>query len=287
MVVVRSEQFYPLDIADGVELFRGNGYSFIDTRIAVGTIYYYAVFVYDGAQNYASGAYLTAQSGSSAQDTVVPSQSPAQALRGFSPKPLAPIVRQPITTRYGSVDISFNDFAFYQDTHLLPIREGTVTIESGATIHLTLDADKVPAEVQSVLVAIYEGDRANLFQLKRSVSGAVYQSYFVASPQKGYYSIIISFYNPANVNIYEMNGRLRVIPAILKGGMIRWMGQAAREIVAQYLNIVYLLFLLVLLLILYLLTCRRGRQRKDVNHAGRFIRHIHPIIVDKSDRTSR
>lgn len=54
--IVRSEEFYPVDIADGGVVYEGSGIEYKDTDVVPGVIYYYSAFAADESGNYSSGA---------------------------------------------------------------------------------------------------------------------------------------------------------------------------------------------------------------------------------------
>jgi len=61
--IMRSEEFYPLSISEGIEVYNDSGESTIDYKVKVGIRYYYTAFAYDNNANYASGAIAAATIG--------------------------------------------------------------------------------------------------------------------------------------------------------------------------------------------------------------------------------
>lgn len=59
--LVRGEDYYPLDIQDGILLFDGIAEEFKDENIEIGKIYYYTIFAYDKYGNFSSGAVSSAR----------------------------------------------------------------------------------------------------------------------------------------------------------------------------------------------------------------------------------
>lgn len=57
--VMRSEQFFPVEPGEDVEVFKGESSSFTDKGLLNGKRYYYTVFSYDEAGNYSSGAVVS------------------------------------------------------------------------------------------------------------------------------------------------------------------------------------------------------------------------------------
>lgn len=135
--VVRSDLFYPSDIADGWVVYEGMGTGVRDESAAVGTYQYYTVFSYDTLGNISSGAVVSVYVGTTTE--------------GIPP--------DHIDETKNEIELTLSDILFTQDGITIEPIEGNIEISGAKKLTIAIPYEVLPEHLKTILVTI--GDSMN------------------------------------------------------------------------------------------------------------------------------
>lgn len=232
--MMRSENFYPLNINDGAIIYEGYDNYFIDTNLKNGRRYYYTIFVKDKDNNYSSGALSSA----------VPNTSGT-----VSPAPVIPSAPAEVAKM-----IKFQDFDFFsQGTKLQVKNNETVEIENKNSLIISIDYEKLPQNAKNILIEIKEDGKtySYLFKIRNNRTLDIL---IPALGGLGNYPVKITILNDKNQKIQEVKGDLKVFEKQKAAQQyFLWM------LAWGFINLFLWLILILLIVILWLLIKRKNK----------------------------
>jgi len=237
--IIRSTEFYPTDPFEGDLVYEGAAESFLDTGLENGKRYYYTAFARDENGNYASGVVASAIP-SAVQDLVLPPEIP-----------LVPPEFVPESLR----DLKLKDFDFIQKGAKLPIIKGQVDIDPDAPLTISLDYEKVPEVLKTILVSMEDAEgKAFSFLLRVNKDKTRYMATLVA-PDPGDYPMKLTVMDFKNQGLQKVAGNLSVKPLKTPPPVFTF---------DQYITYIILaLFLLLLYLIIRYIKERNKKKHKQ------------------------
>jgi len=195
--ITRSTEFYPTDPFEGDLIYEGAAESFIDTSLENGQRYYYTAFSRDVDGEYASG--------------VVASAIPQAVLDPEPTPPTIPLV-PPEFVPESLRDLKLEDFDFIQNGAKLPIIRGQVDIAPDAPLTISLDYEKVPEVLKTILVNLEDAEgKAFSFLLRVNKDKTRYMATLVA-PDPGNYPMKLTVMDFENQGLQKVAGSLLVKP---------------------------------------------------------------------------
>lgn len=189
--IVRSQDFYPANPRDGVEVYDGKGESFIDSDLANGATYYYTAFAYDDLGNYASGAMAQAIPGASGITPVTIPEIPV-------------VVAPPEIER-----IDLSQFDFIQNGQKIVPVNGAITIDRSQPFTISIPYDSVPEVLKTMMVTLKQGDKVFSFLLRANQEKTVYEATLVP-PDPGVYPFTITILDYKNQAFKKITGELDI-----------------------------------------------------------------------------
>lgn len=177
VAVVRRTGGYPADVDDGTVVARTAATSFTDRGLDNGTRYYYALFTYDSAPNYSSGALGSG----------VPAAAPEAG------QPVPPVQEPVIPPSYVPVapgqelPQSAAQVAVYQGTVILqPGATGTVSILGGEPFTVVLPSFLLARQPERVLVEVSADGGVQWYLLRIEAGQTAYRATLPPLPQGTY-----------------------------------------------------------------------------------------------------
>ena len=160
--------------------------------------YYYTAFARDENGNYASGVVASA---------VPQAVFPPEIL----PPPEIPLV-PPEFVPESLRNLTLEDFDFIQQGAKLPIIKRQVDIEPDALLTISLDYEKVPEVLKTILVSLEDTEgKAFSFLLRVNKDKTRYMATLLA-PEPGNYSIKLTVMDFKNQGLQKVGGNLFVKP---------------------------------------------------------------------------
>ncbi len=185
--ILRNDQFYPSDLADGWVIYEGLGETIRDNGMAVeGTRQFYTVFTYDKLGNISSGAVVSIRiEGGTSTPVVIP-----------------PDTSNPIA-------LTFTDFAFIQDGESQTITENRVTIDGSKQLLILLPYDLVPEHLKTILVTLTdEGGKEFAFLLRINEAKTAYTAVLAPLGISGVFPVRISIFDFKTAQIGYVQGEI-------------------------------------------------------------------------------
>lgn len=211
--ILRSEKFYPKDPSEGKLVYDGEGASFIDTGLKNEVRYYYTVFVYDKAGNYASGAIISVVPQKPDLPGVIPETSP-EIFPGIPPGIPPELVLPEIEK------LNLEDFNFVQEGKKLPVIEGEIEIKKGKPLTISVDYDKIPEGSETIIVSMEKGGKTFSFFLRIDKEKTAYSTTFMPPEETGTYVLTITVLDYKNQILKKITGR--VVVSEIKILIIPW-----------------------------------------------------------------
>ncbi|MCF7816123.1 MAG: hypothetical protein K9M10_00665 [Candidatus Pacebacteria bacterium] len=131
--VVRSDRFYPSDIADGWVIYEGLGTEVYDAGVASSSRQYYSVFTYDELGNVSSGAVIATPRIEKDEET-----------------------KNEIDPTINLISLRFDGMVFTQEGSLLPIKDGSVRIDGSKLLTISIPYEQVPEHLKTILVTVID-----------------------------------------------------------------------------------------------------------------------------------
>lgn len=186
--IVRSDVFYPSDIADGWVVYEGRARDFRDTNVEKDVHYYYTVFSYDVLGNISSGAVVL--------------------VRSFSENA---IPLEEIDPTRNEIALSFDDIIFTQEGVRIPMLDGAVDVDGSKQLTIAIPYDRVPEHLKTILVIIGEpNDPEKTFQflLRVNADRTFYTSTLAPFGTWGEYPISVAVFDFTTSQIGYVHGVL-------------------------------------------------------------------------------
>jgi hypothetical protein len=133
--VVRSDRFYPNDVADGWVVYEGEGETVRDSGSALtAPKQFYTVFAYDELGNISSGAVVAIHISGTESAIVDPTQN--------------------------TIALRFTDIKFFQEGISLSTEGGSVLVDGTKQITLSIPYETLPEHLKTILVTLHHPDNA-------------------------------------------------------------------------------------------------------------------------------
>lgn len=196
--IIRSDIFYPKDVLDGKEIYRGLGESYIDRDVEKGKLYFYTIFAVDKNGNYASGAIAHAR-------ISLPGEAVDYTPYIYDFLPKSPIVDQMIE------ELSLLDFEFIQEGKILSFEQNTVSLTGDKPFTVRLPYEKVPEVLKTISVTLYDPiDPSKVFsfllRINKEKNG--YEAVIAPLGRSGNYGMHISILDHKNQGLKKIDGNL-------------------------------------------------------------------------------
>lgn len=228
--IVRSDVFYPSDIADGWVVYEGRARDFRDTSVEKDVHYYYTVFSYDALGNISSGAVVLVRSRS---ENAIPLEE--------------------IDPTLNEIALSFDDIIFTQEGVRLPMLDGLVDVDGSKQLTIAIPYDKVPEHLKTILVIIGEPkdpEKTFQFLLRVNTDRTFYTSTLAPFGTWGEYPISIAVFDFTTAQIGYVHGILSTeiatnpfIPPVTRESFLSY--------VLSFLTSYFFWFICVLLILLF------------------------------------
>src|ERR1035437_8390472 len=255
--IMKSDSYFPTDPSDGVVVYEGNGVSFADQSVVVGTRYYYTLFVKYTDGTYSSGLVATA---------VI--AKPGEVLPPydiFGSLPSAPHVDPQIAA------LTFTDFDFIQDGKKIPafVSNSSVTIDGGKNLTVSLDYQKVPELLKTIVVTLSAPDDSSKtfsFLLRVNKDKTAYDATIAPLGTSGQYGVKISIVDFRNRGLKQIIGSLvATAEAVLADkGVSTYIINVLRQ---NFLNSVLFLILLAIIIRALKRMVARHKKREEKTNA--------------------
>jgi len=226
--IMRSEKFYPTSPEEGTPIYNQKGTSFIDLSLTNGKRYYYTAFAYDKAGNYSSGAIVSATP--------------------FKIKPPPPPPPEEITTEEECMEagyywyddachaepkipppppeiekLTLKDFDFWQEDKKIPLTEEfKVKTEKDKPLTISLDYEKVPEVLKTIMVTLEKEDKFFSFLLRINQEKTAYQAVVMSPKEAGIYPLTITILDYKNQTLKKITGQLIVEKPEVRPLLIPW-----------------------------------------------------------------
>lgn len=256
--VVRSDRFYPSDIADGWVVYEGLLSGFRDAGAAVGTYQFYTVFSYDTRGNISSGAVVRVQITSKESTTPVTGTTPSTTVSSTSS---TTDVGKPNPAR-NTMTLSFDDIRFIQEGIELPIMNDRVEIDGAKQLTIALPYTRVPEHLKTILVVLGDStdeERTFQFLLRANTERTAYTSTLAPLGVSGTFPVSVSVFDFSTAQIGYASGSIDAYIAITaaqktdSGGFLHYLISFATSYV----------FWFVLMIIVLMFVGRRLLQRES------------------------
>ena len=212
--IMRSEKFYPKDPWEGEMIYDGKGTSFVDTGLTNGVRYYYTAFAYDYAGNYSSGAIVSA-----IPFKIKPPPPPEEITTekecletGFywyddACHPEPKVVPPPPEVE----KITLENFDFIQEGEKIPLKEEIkIKTETKKPITISIDYEKVPEVLKTIMVTLEKDDKFFSFLLRINKEKTAYLATLMAPEDSGVYPVTITILDYKNQTLKKIPGQLIV-----------------------------------------------------------------------------
>lgn len=197
--IIRNDKFYPSDPWTGDLIYDGKETSFLDAGLTNGMRYYYTAFAYDKAGNYSSGAIVSAVP----QRPLLPGEIPPEIIP--PPEEILPEIPPPPEIE----KLTLDDFDFIQGGEKVPIIEGKIEIRPGALQTISIDYEKVPEVLKTIMVTMEKDGKFFSFLLRINKEKTAYLATLVP-PESGMCSLTLTILDYKNQALKKIPGQLIV-----------------------------------------------------------------------------
>lgn len=239
--VMRNDQFFPGDSADGWLVYEGLGTQVRDVGGgASGEYQYYTVFTYDALGNISSGAVVRVYLG----DSKIPEKN----------------IIDPLQNR---ISLSFDAVVFTQEGIDLVHEESEIYIDGSKQLTIGIPYDRVPEHLKTILVVIgdsTDAEKSFTFLLRINKGKTAYQGTLAPFGVSGKFPVQVSLFDYKTAQIGYANGLLvSEIQAIRIGEEV--MGTQTGFLGSIVALVQSYVFWMILLLILLMYLGRRLLER--------------------------
>lgn len=186
--VIRSDLFYPSDIADGRVIYEGLNEGVRDRGAALeGDFQYYTVFSYDDLGNISSGAVVRIYLGDD---------------------PIPPPIVDPTQNE---IELDFDDIIFIQEGITLPIIDDRVEIDGAKHLSIEIPYARFPEHLKTILVVLDSALNPNetfSFIMRINADKTAYTSTLAPLGFSGRFPIQVSIFDFKTSQIGYTNGAL-------------------------------------------------------------------------------
>lgn len=251
--IMGSTLFYPSSPLEGILTYKGGGNSFAAVGLENGTKYYYTAFSYDKAGNYSSGAIVSA----TPRRMVPPEEELPEEV---PPEEVPPQIKE----------LTINDFDFWKGEEKMVVgKEGRIVADSQDLLKISLDYDKVPEVLKTIMVTLKKDEESFSFLLRINSEKTKYEADFLAPKDPGEYELVISIFDYKNKVFKKITGFLGVIG-------IAEEEETPIEIVPEvpwhekYFSwILFILLIIIAVIVIYFLYKRRNKSNnKSIRKEG-------------------
>ena len=228
--VMRSDRFYPTDVADGWVVYEGKDTAYRDEGRAEGDGWlYYTVFTYDELGNISSGAVVSIYIGAGEEPTPPHEVDPTQ----------------------NEILLTFDDVAFIQEG-VEAMREGDfVTIDGAKQLTISIPYDRLPEHLKTILVVIRESEESEKsfkFLLRVNEGKTDYTGTLAPFGRSGRLPVQVSVFDFKTAQVGYANGT--IISRIQSMGTPVALGflETVMLLGGGYINALWFLLLLVILM---------------------------------------
>ena len=211
--IMRSTDFYPPDPESGILVYESDGTFFTNTDLTNGVRYYYTAFAYDTVGNYASGAIVSAV--------------PFKVL----PRPPEEILTEKECIEAGHYwydeachlepevippppeieELTINDFDFIQEAKKLEItEEGLVEIQAEKPLTISIDYEKVPEVLKTIMVTLEKDEKSFSFLLRVNKEKTAYLATLVPPEETRLFPLTLTVLDYKNQIIKKILGSLDI-----------------------------------------------------------------------------
>jgi hypothetical protein len=185
--VLRSDHFYPSDVADGWVTYEGLGQTIRDTGVVHDTHQqFYTVFTYDVLGNVSSGAIVRVTFDAESEGEIID-----------------------ITKNEISLELS--DVHIYQEGILLPLNAGRIFIDGTKALTIIIPYDRVPEHLKTILVTLaHPGDESKTFEflLRINTEKTGYQALLAPLGIKGMFPLSVAVFDFKTAQVGYTHGVL-------------------------------------------------------------------------------
>ncbi len=235
--VMRSDLFYPSDIADGFVAYEGKGESVTDVGSARDAQkQYYTVFSYDELGNISSGAVVSLYVG----DGTVP-------------------VKEEVDPTINPISLTLDMIEFSQEENRIFPADKKIRIDGSKQLTISIPYERVPEHLKTILVVMHDSvdrDKTFSFLLRINKEKTAYVSVLAPLGVSGEFPVQVSVFDFTTSQIGYTDGSLLSYIQQLPGreaptGFFGWLAHSIMTVVGSYL------FWFILLLILLAFASRR------------------------------
>jgi len=194
VLLLRSENFYPLGAAEGAIIYEGSDSFFIDTDLINNKQYYYTIFaIYEG-NNMSSGASATA----------IPFDSEITG-------PVEPIdiTETPVTPTDKA--LYFLDFDFYSEGKKLEVKnQKTIELKNQKQLIISIDSNKLPKNTKTIFAELRVGNNSYLYIFKENDKKNIFNTALTSPDNAGSFPLSLVLLDKDNKKIQQLEGELKV-----------------------------------------------------------------------------
>lgn len=216
--ILRSTDFYPIDLDQGKIVYEGDNNSFIDTDLTNGIRYYYTIFVYNLAgDRSSSGAIVSGVPG-----LVTPSASPPVPPFGW--------------------EMSFGEFNFFvEGEDIVWFGESTIKISAHKQLLVSIYDKQLPPETKTIIFTLEKDNKTSSFILGSDETKVLRQTAIPPTLGVGNYSITISIFNQENELTSEIKGELQ-LGRVEQVFQFRWYYELPIYIIVLLIVVILIIF---------------------------------------------
>lgn len=193
--VVRSDNFYPSDIADGWVVYEGNNTAAVDKSVDYVDLWrYYTVFSYDDLGNISSGSVVRLYLGyTGGVDELVPEPPEADPAKN-------------------EISLSLSDIVFSQENNILePQDEWSIELDGTKQLTIEIPYELLPEHLKTILVVLGDkdgGDKIFKFLLRINSDKTAYTGTLAPFGQSGIFPVQFSIFDFKTAQIGYTEGIL-------------------------------------------------------------------------------
>lgn len=188
--ILRSNEFYPTNINNGIRIYNGEKENYIDKNIEINKVYYYTAFAYDNDSNYASGAIAFA--------AINLDQIPE-----YYKLPVLDNTIQKINN-IKKIIFDIENFKFIVDNQEIALNNNEITLSPLSRLAINIEFDKIPQEA-SVIGLNIDNDNYLFKQVE-----TIYQALVTVPQEIKKYDITLIILDSDNIPIWKKIIKLNI-----------------------------------------------------------------------------